>query len=194
MYLLSSVITLVSYAGRNSDPFDAFPPFTGLESFEYFGIFDNEFVPDLFSFPDDERLYSENFAYSSGLVNTEASSSFFVPFQETLSDYPVEDNNSDPFIHSSNQASRGLHDNSTPTTAQSISAAISNTEQYGNLAQPQLPDLAPISPMFEGISSASPQDAPSSESLPNRDSMPPAMGVLACTHCDKAFSKVSTLR
>jgi hypothetical protein len=127
-------------------------------------------------------------------VNTEASSSWFVPFQEPLFDYPVEEDNYDPFIQSSNQASRDLSDNSTPATAPSASATVSDSEQYGSLAQPQLPGIAPISPIFEGIPSASPQDAPSSEAFQTRDDMSPAKGVLACPHCDKVFPKVSTLR
>lgn len=166
----------------------------GPESFEHLGIFHNEFIPDLFSFPDDERLFSEDFAYGSDLLNTEASPSLSISFQEPLFDYPVEDNNYDPFIQSSNQASHDLSDNSTPATAQSASATISNAEQYGNLTQPQLPDLAPISPMFEGMPSAFPQDTPSSEVFFANDNMPPEKGVLVCSHCNKAFSKASTLR
>ena len=183
-----------SYIGRNSDPLNAFQPFTGQESFGYFGTFDNEFDPNLFGFPYDERPYQEDLAYGFDFINNEASSPLLVPSQETFSDYPVEENNFNLFSQSSRQTSRDLSDNSALATAQSAFTAPSDIEQYGGLTHPQLPEAAPLLPVFEDASSALPRDATSDKADSAKDDIPPAKSGFTCPQCHKAFPKGSILR
>jgi hypothetical protein len=182
------------FAGRNSDLSDHFLSFADLESFELYGTYDDEINPDRLRFSYNERQYHEGFANGFDLVNTDTPLPLFVSLQELFSKHLVKHDNFNPIVQSARLTSRDLFDNPTSATAQSAFAALSIAEQYGDLAEPQLPDPAPVLPVFEDVPSNLPKGAPSDEAHSASSNSPHARVDFTCSKCNRTWATASALK
>lgn len=139
-------------------------PFTGQDSFEYFGTLYHESAPDLLSYYRGEPCpsYRQYDSYSDP-VNDGASLPSFAIQQEFVLDYSLEIEYSNSSNHSSNESARDT-ESTTPSTTPSASCTLEDAEQSQAAIR-----------AHDGL-------------------LPARANAFACPQCHKVFPKDSVLR